>query len=129
MKMDEAEGPGSSHGFGSSRQSLSGTPGLALLLSEVADAGSPAQLYRSPHELGRVGAGGEGILPGTSPPFSPRSKDERERGEIYGLEIAMEQKPGVGWLAAGWQTGVCPAGCPGWLCRQPLFYMEMKNLG
>ena len=87
------------------------------------------QLYRSPHELERVGAGGEGILPGTSPPFSPRSKDERERGEIYGLEIAMEQKLGVGWLAAGGQTGVCPAGCPGWLCRQPLFYMEMKNLG
>lgn len=42
---------------------------------------------------------------------------------------AMERKPGVGWLAAGGQTGVCPARGPGWLCRQPLFYMEMKNLG
>lgn len=40
-----------------------------------------------------------------------------------------ERRPGVGWLAAGGQTGVCPARGPGWLRRQPLFCMEMKNLG
>lgn len=35
----------------------------------------------------------------------------------------------MGWLAASVRKGVCPAKGPDWLCRQPLFYMEMKNLG
>lgn len=62
--------------------------------------------------------------------FSPRGGggEGELRGDVRARD-ATERKPGVGWRAAGRQTGVCPARGPGWLCRQPLFYMEMKNLG
>lgn len=53
---------------------------------------------------------------------------ERMRGHAEGSH-SQRMEGRVGCLAAGGQTGVCPARGPGWLCRQPLFYMEMKNLG
>lgn len=76
MKMDEAEGPGSSHGFGSSGCPLSGTPGLALLLPGAADAGSPAQLY-GPHTSQGKSGGQWGRYPIWDLTFQPKEQGQK----------------------------------------------------